>query len=318
MTPRQAVHDRIDLLAGTLLVVCCVIWGVQQAAIKISLDQGIPPLMQATLRSAGAAVLLALWAGARGQWRTLFARDHSALPLLLVIVLFAGEFLTLYPGLQRTTASRGVVILYTAPIWVAVGAHFLVPGERLRVRQFLGLLAAFVGVGCAVADGLRNGGGSLLGDALVGMAAALWGATTVAIKANPVLRRLPAVKILLFQFLGSTPILFAFAAANGELHAAGATATAWAWMAYQTVIVAAGTYLVFVWLIAHYPAGRLSSYTFLTPLFGILAGAGLLGERVSPALILALVFVALGIRLVNGPAPSPVRRICSRSREASG
>jgi drug/metabolite transporter (DMT)-like permease len=316
VTSRQAVHDRIDVLAGTILVVCCLIWGVQQAAIKISLDQGIPPLMQATLRSSGAAILLALWAAVRGQWRTLFARDGSALPLLLIIVLFAGEFLTLYPGLQRTTASRGVVVLYTAPFWVAIGAHFFVPGEFLRPGQLLGLLAAFVGVGCAVADGLRGGGGSLLGDALVGMAAAFWGATTVVIKASPPLQRLPAVKILLFQLAGSVPILFAVAGASGELHVSGATATAWAWMLYQTVIVAAGTYLVFVWLIAHYPAGRLSSYTFLTPLFGILAGAGLLGERVSPALILALVFVAAGIRLVNGPAPA--RGIRSRPREASG
>ncbi|MEO8714874.1 MAG: DMT family transporter [Acetobacteraceae bacterium] len=289
-------------MAGAILVACCAIWGVQQAAIKIAVHEGIPPLMQASLRSAGAAVLLLAWAGLRGEWRTLFARDGSAGALLLVVALFAGEFLTLYPGLQHTTASRAVVILYTAPFWVAIGAHFLVPGERLRARQVLGLVAAFVGVGCAVADGLRGGGGSLVGDALVGLAAALWGATTVAIKANTALRRISVVKILLFQLAGSAPILLVFAAMNGEVHVAGATATAWAWMAYQTAIVAAASYLIFIWLISRYPAGRLSAYTFLTPLFGILAGAGLLGERVSPALILALVFVAIGIRLVNGPA----------------
>lgn len=301
-------HDRIDVLAGTILVACCAIWGVQQAAIKLAFYAGIPPLMQAGLRSAGAAVLLLLWAGLRGQWRTLFARDGSAWALTLVVVLFAGEFLALYPGLQRTTASRAVIILYTAPFWVAAGAHVLVPGERLNPRQLLGFVAAFAGVGCAVADGLGGNGGSMAGDALVGLAAALWGATTVAIKANPALRRISVVKILLFQLAGSAPLLFGIAAASGNTDLSGATATAWAWMAYQTVIVAACSYLIFIWLISRYPAGRLSAYTFLTPLFGIVAGAALLGEHLSAALILSLVFVAAGIRLVNGPAPVAVAR----------
>lgn len=297
--------DRIDILAGTILVVCCLIWGVQQAGIKITMHEGIPPLMQAALRSAGAAFLLVLWAGMRGQWRSLIARDGSGKTLLGLIAVFSAEFLTLYPGLQLTTASRGVVILYTAPFWVAIGAHFLVPGERLRPRQALGLLAAFIGVGCAVADGLHGGGGSLKGDALVGMAAMLWATLTVSIKASPALRRISAAKITLFQLAGSAPVLFAFAAAQGQLHAPHATATAWAWLGYQTAVVAAASYMIFNWLISHYPAARLSAYTFLTPLFGIVAGAELLDERVSAVLALALVFVAAGIRLVNGPAPAP-------------
>jgi drug/metabolite transporter (DMT)-like permease len=65
------------------------------------------------------------------------------------------------------------------------------------------------------------------------------------------------------------------------------------------VIVAFGTYLGWFWLIAHYPAAKLSAFSFLAPLFGLIFGAVLLGEHVSPLLIVAMALVAFGIWLVS-------------------
>jgi drug/metabolite transporter (DMT)-like permease len=254
------------------------------------------------------------WAILRGRGRELFARDGSFWPGLGIAVLFALEFLFLYPGMQLTTASRGVVLLYTAPFWVAGGAHLLVPGERLTPRQVMGLLAAFAGVGCAVADGLRHGGGTLLGDAMVACAAAFWGFTTVAVKANRVLRARSPTKLLLYQLGGSAPILFVFAALQGELSVAAATPQGWMWLAYQTIIVAFASYLTWFWLITRYPAGRLSAYTFLSPLFGIAAGALILRENASFELGLALLLVAISIRLVNAPPVSSAPRVAAAER----
>ena len=295
------------MLAGVILVGCCALWGVTQVAIKASAAGGVPVILQAALRSAIAALLVAGWTVVRGGFRELIARDHSLRPGLGIAALFALEFLFLYPGMKLTTASRGVVLLYTAPFWVVAGAHLLLPNERLRPRQVAGLLFAFAGVGCAVADGLTGGGGRPLGDAMVAAAAAFWGLTTVMVKANRVLRTLSPAKLLIYQLGGSAPILFAFAWFSGELAMPVATAAGWWWLAYQTVIVAFVSYLVWFWMVTHYPAGRLSAYTFLSPLFGIAAGALILGERTSVALVLALGFVALGIRLVNGP-PVPLPR----------
>jgi drug/metabolite transporter (DMT)-like permease len=67
------------------------------------------------------------------------------------------------------------------------------------------------------------------------------------------------------------------------------------------VLVAFASYLAWFWLVSTYPAGRLAAFSFLTPLFGVLAGALLLGERVSTHLALALALVVLGIWLVNRP-----------------
>ena len=72
-------------------------------------------------------------------------------------------------------------------------------------------------------------------------------------------------------------------------------------LAYQTVLVAFASYLAWFWLVKTYPAGRLAAFSFLTPLFGVLAGALLLSEHIGSALAAALLLVALGIWLVNRP-----------------
>jgi drug/metabolite transporter (DMT)-like permease len=60
----------------------------------------------------------------------------------------------------------------------------------------------------------------------------------------------------------------------------------------------------------HYPATRLAAFTLLTPVFGLLLGALLLGEPITPRLIVALVTVAGGIVLVNR-SPQPRMRLTS-------
>ena len=72
-------------------------------------------------------------------------------------------------------------------------------------------------------------------------------------------------------------------------------------MIYQAFWVAFITYLAWFWLIQNYPAPRLASFSFLTPLFGVLSGWLLLKETITGALIAALVLVAVGIYMVNRP-----------------
>jgi drug/metabolite transporter (DMT)-like permease len=312
MPPATTVQrrDHVDALAVGVLVLLCALWGVQQVTVKVSVAQGLPPALQATMRSFGAAVLVCAWIGVTEggiALRALVRRDGTLGPGLVIAGLFALEFLALYPGLHMTTASRGVVFLYTAPFFTALGAHLFIPAERLSLRQAAGLVIAFGGVAAAFADSLGAPGGSVAGDLLCLVAGGLWGATTVVVKANRVLSHTTSSKVLLMQLAGSTPILLLASAVVGDLdHWPRATALAWACLFYQTVIVAFLSYLTWFWLIRIYPAGRIAGFTFLAPLFGILSGWALLGEHASIGLLLGMIAIAVGLRLVNGRRP--VRR----------
>ncbi len=302
-------HDRVDAIAIAIVTLLCALWGVQQAAVKVAASQGLPPLFQAAMRSIGAAVLLLGWialtGGARAA-RDLLRRDAVTGPGLVIAAAFAVEFLALFPGLHLTTASRGVVFLYTAPFFTAIGVHLFVPGERMRPAQAAGLLIAFGGVAIAFAQGLLAGGGNLLGDALCLLGGLAWGGTTVYVKATPRLAEARPEKVLFLQLAGSAPILLAVAAAFGEVRIPQATPLAWACLLYQTAVVAFVSYLVWFRLVLNYPAGRLAGFTFLTPIFGILAGALLLGESMTPALLIGLAAIIAGMWLLNRRAPMRV------------
>ena len=95
--------DTLDAVALVTLVACCATWGFGQVASKVSLAE-VPPLLQSGVRSLGAALLLLLWARARGL--AVFGRDGTGLPGIAAGVLFAVEFACIFIGLQYTSASR--------------------------------------------------------------------------------------------------------------------------------------------------------------------------------------------------------------------
>jgi drug/metabolite transporter (DMT)-like permease len=290
---------RLDGLAVVLLVGCCAVWGLAQVAAKVSLAE-VPPLTQGGLRSLGAALLLALWARVRGL--KLWQRDGSARAGLLLGVLFAAEFACLFVGLQFTSASRMVVFLYCSPFVVALLMPLLARSERLDRVQLLGLVVAFVGVVVTYSEGFGTAAtaGPLqwLGDALGLAGAVLWALTTLALRASRLAHALPE-KTLMYQLVVSAVALGVAAPLAGEAWPAQISSATWWGLGFQTVVVTFASYLVWFWLVRHYPATRISAFTLLTPVFGLLAGVVLLGEPATARLLLGLVAVCAGIALVN-------------------
>lgn len=295
----------LDRRAVGLLLLCCLLWGLNQVAAKAALTE-IGPLWQAGLRSVVAALLVAAWALARGI--KLFERDGSLPGGLLAGALFGLEFACIFVGLQYTTASRMVVFIYLSPFVVALGMPFIAKAERLGMRQLGGLALAFGAVAWAFAEGFGKRSGSDLqwfGDALGVLAAVLWGGTTLAIRATK-LSQASAEKTLLYQLGVSGVGLVIAALAVGEAAPVAWSARLAGLFGFQAVIVSFASYLLWFWMIRHYPATRLASFTLATPLFGLLAGAALLGEPITPRLGIALAALAAGVALVNGE-PRPAR-----------
>ncbi|MFM8609113.1 MAG: DMT family transporter [Burkholderiaceae bacterium] len=295
MTERKT---QLDTLAITLLLACCVFWGFQQILIKTTVAE-VPPLWQATLRFAGATALLWLWCLWRGV--KLFERDGTLGAGLLAGVLFAAEFTCIYLGLRDTTASRLTVFLYTSPFVVALLVPRVVPTERLVRVQWVGLVIAFSAVAFAFSEGFTGkpaGPNQLRGDALALAAGTLWGLTTLVIRASK-LTTASAEKTLFYQVAVTTAVAPVISLALGERWSLHYPAWAWGSIVLQTVVGAFASYLAWMWLLRHYPATRMSSFTFLTPVFALVLGVALLGEPLTLQLMVALVGVAVGIVLVN-------------------
>ena len=290
----------LDGLAIACLLLCCGLWGLNQVATKLALAT-VPPLTQAAIRSLGAALLVALWA--RGRGISLDPRNGTLRGGVLAGLLFALEFGCIFVGLQYTSASRMAVFIYLAPFVVALGMPLVVKAEQPDTVQLMGLTAAFAGVAWAFAEGWHapaGGSRQWLGDALGIVAAVLWAGTTLVIRGSRLAMAAPE-QTLLYQLAISGVALAVAAMAAGERWPAQWNLAAIGLMGYQTVIVCFASYLLWFWLIRHYPATRLSAFTLLTPLLGLWAGVVLLDEPLTARLLAACAAVAVGIAVVNRP-----------------
>jgi len=253
--------------AVALMVVLCLSWAFNQIAVKLALPE-IPPLLQATIRSAGALPVLMLFARLRGV--RMFARDGTLGPGLVAGLMFGVEFVLIFSGLLYTSVSRAVVFLYTAPFFVALGSYLFL-GERLRGSQWGGLALCFAGVALAIGVPQANVDANvLIGDLLIVAGGAMWAVTTLLVKATALIKA-PAEKGLGYQVALSIPILALAAWISDEriTHVPGPLSLSL--MAYQAIWVVGLTFLLWFVLVKTYSASKLSAFTFITPLFGVVA-----------------------------------------------
>ncbi len=277
------------------MVLLTFIWGFTHVATKLAAAD-VSVVLQGGIRSIVSALLLLLWARWRGV--AIFNRDGSLWPGLAVGALFAGEFFFIYAGLEHTAASRMAVFVYLAPILTAIGVHRFVPGERLLGAQWLGVLLAFCGIVVAFGEGFLTAPASALGDAFGIVAAQRKAATTVAIRATR-LTQASASKVLFYQLAASAIALPIASFLLGESGVRRVSAIAVASLAYQGVVVSFASYLAWFWLLTRYLAGRLSVFSFLAPLFGVITGVLVLGEPLRSPFVFAVGLVGAGIYLVN-------------------
>jgi drug/metabolite transporter (DMT)-like permease len=283
--------------AIALMLMLCISWGFNQIAVKLALPD-IPAMLQAMFRSIGALPVLLIIGWARGVNFSL--RDGTFGPGLVAGILFGIEFVLIYQGLRFTTASRAAVFLYTAPFFVALGS-FQMLGERLRGSQWAGLGLSFAGVALAIGVPQANVDAKvLLGDLMIVSGGALWGATTVIAKGTKLSLAAPE-KALAYQVAISIPILAGAAWLSGEklTHVPG-------WLAisvvtYQAIWIVGLTFTIWFALVQTYSASKLSAFTFITPLFGVVASYLIMHDELTLAFAAAALLVIAGLYLVNRP-----------------
>jgi drug/metabolite transporter (DMT)-like permease len=288
----------LDGRAMAIVVTLCFLWGMGQVSIKVA-NRGVSPIFQAAVRSVVAALLVALWARVRAL--PLVHRDRTFLHGLVIGLLFGTEFLFIYLGLSYTTASHAVIFLYTAPFFVALGAHWLLPNEPLTGRKLAGLILAFAGVILTLWDSLgRPTRLQIAGDLMSMTAGLLWAATSLYLKR--VVRSSMTPSQMLFYQLGVSALQLSFMASFLEPQwIRGLDPLVLTSLAYQGIIVAFSSYLVWFWLIQVYPVSNLSGFTFFTPIFGVLLGGLLLHEPLTAKLLSGAALVTGGMILVNWP-----------------
>ena len=294
MSSRQA----LDSKASGIMFGLCILWGLQQVVLKLAAPD-ISAVMQIALRSGLSAFMVyPMIKLAKGT--SLWGRDYLAAGIL-VGLLFAAEFFLVAQALRFTSAAHTVVLLYTAPIFVALGLHWKLPAERLSLIQWLGIAFAFFGIVIAFlfppAVSQAAASSALWGDVLALLAGVLWAATTIAVRLTK-LAEAPATQTLFYQLFIAFLVLFpvAFFMGQATIHWSVLSLTS---LLFHTVVVSFASYLIWFWLLKKYLASQLGVFSFLTPIFGMCFGVVLLNEQLELNFLVGTCFVLMGVVAVS-------------------
>ena len=277
------------------------LWGFNAITIKV-LTNELPPLLAAGLRGAMALPFLVLYGAIKGEpllfggWRLI----HGAVAGLI----FALEFCLFYTGARWTNGGHIAIFINTAPFYVALGAHWLLRGDRLFLLRALGLLLAFAGIVALFSDDLYvQQSGFWRGDLLVMAGAMLWAVSTLYVKRFMV-GLMSGFQMLYMQILVSTPALLLAAVFLEPVGKVEFSRLSLGILAFQGLVVVFISYLAWMNLLRRYPASAVQSFTFLSPVWGVLMGVMLLGETVTGVMTAGIAMVGAGLYMVNRPRPS--------------
>jgi drug/metabolite transporter (DMT)-like permease len=270
--------DHIDMKGFLVVLVLTILWGLNYSAIKLS-NTGLSPVFTTFLRS-------------------VIASSCGILYCIMIKQKLFHRGILLFHGVLYTDSARAVIFIYLAPFVVAAGAHVFLK-ERLNVIKSLGLILAFLGIYFVFRGKPSTYNNMMLfGDLLTILGAILWGATTLYIK-KFLAEKVHPINTFLYQLVFSIPIIFICALLLEDKWIKHIDGYILSSLFYQSVVIAFASYFVWFKLIHKYPVAKLSAFTFLTPIFGVLFGVLFYKEQLTSWLVMGLVLVCVGIYCAN-------------------
>ncbi len=298
----------LPLAAGLFSVFLCVIFGANAVAIKVAFT-GLGVFTTAAIRFGLAAAAIYLWA--RWTRRSILLKKGQALQLLIFSTLFTVQLSCFYLGLSKSNASRGTLLVNLLPFFILFLAHFFIPGDRISKRKLLGILLGFSGLACMFLDKNALHSGFLIGDSIILLATLVWSCATVYLKR--VIGGFDPFQVVMYSALFALPVLALEAwffdpapVSRLDVPVVGA-------VLYQSLVSASFGFVAWNTMLKKYGAVALHSFVFIMPIAGVLMGGLILGEPITPKILLALAFIVSGIITVHWnprtEAPAyPIRR----------
>lgn len=285
-------------LGYAAFAVVCIVWGTTYLAIRVAV-QTIPPLLLTGARFTIAGVILFAVARWRGD---ALPRKRSVLAELLLVafLMVAIGNLSVVWSEQWVPSGLAALFVATAPFWAAIMEWFHDSGDRIDLRGAFGMLAGFVGVGMLVTPGGAGASFDLhfiLGALAVQVGSIAWQYGTMRGKYR--LADVPPLMSSAIQMLAGGVFVAAVGLAIGEGRRLTVTATGVAALAYLTFFGSVLAYTSYVYALKHMRVTSMSVYAYINPLIAVLAGWLILGERLTPVSIVAMIIILGGVALVQ-------------------
>jgi drug/metabolite transporter (DMT)-like permease len=239
----------------------------------------------------------ALFVGARLFGLPVPREPGTWLRLLLLGTLGNALYLGLnYEALRHLSAGMGSIVASTNPLILALLAPWLLR-EPLTARKLTGLLLGFFGVVLAMHTRAATQEARPI-DVLMSAAGVLAFVFSNILYKRMHLRPHPVVLNAAQLLLAGVVLVLPALILEGPPRVSWTPEVVFS-LAFLIVVLSIGASMLWFWILQHGEASRVSAYFFLTPVFGLLLGALLLGEPLAPLDGLALAVIAAGLWLAT-------------------
>jgi drug/metabolite transporter (DMT)-like permease len=297
---------------GTLRIVLTfalltVIWGTTWAAIRISLE-GFPPFKGVAVRFAIAAAILFACMRLFGV-RFSGTLNERRIWLLNTALSFCGSYGVVYWAEQYVPSGLTSILFATFPLFVALLAHFALPGERLTPARIAGILLGFAGVAVIFSEDFTHLGGPQVALAALVMLASPVVSAVASVGVKRWGQGVHPFSMTAVPMAGAALAMAALAAVVERGRPIDAGPRAVAAMLYLAIPGSAVTFSLYFWLMAHISATKVSLVAYMIPIVAVLVGVLFLHEPVTARMIAGGALVVVGVAVAARP---------SRGRAAPG
>ena len=289
--------NKIDTFGAVALISFSLLLGINHVVIKI-VNVGLNPIFFAGIRSFIAFLFIIIWM--KFTRKPIVFNKQNTIICLIAGSVFALEFLFLFLALDFTSVSRNSIIYYSMPLWLTILLFLTKNKEKLSSIKLVGLILAFSGVVISVSKndtGIIINSSSLFGDFLAFLAALFWALLIIIAKNSNFNKEMPEMQ-LLWMVMISGPILICFSFFIENPIRDFQIIHIWG-LLFQSIVVVAGGFLFWLWLLSKYPASGVASFSFLTPIFTIFFGWLILSEVMTPDFLFAAFLVITGLIFIN-------------------
>jgi drug/metabolite transporter (DMT)-like permease len=294
LSPASDSSPKQKLRAYWAWIAVCVSWGTTYLATRVAIES-IPPFAMAGSRHfiAGLILALVLWTRrvklpSRESWK-----GHALLGFLMIgmgngCLVWAQQFVP---------SGVAAVMVSVIPFWM-IGVEGLMPGgERIRPRQFLGLLLGFGGIVLLASSSLNNNGAStrqiIVGVIMIQLSCFGWSLGSAYAKRHKREENLFAATAM--QIVLGGIVLMIVATLTDEWAGVHPTGRSLMGVLY---LIAVGTfvgYVSYVYALKHLAVSIVSLYAYFNPVIAVILGSIVLKEAFTTrmAVAIAIIFSAM-------------------------
>ncbi len=297
MNTKETGQEALNSFTFSWLLVLVFLWGGNAVAVKVVV-KAIPPLWAAFLRFVFTLPFIYWLIRRAGENLRITGTELKRIFILAMIMV--AQIFCLHYGSYFTTGGRVALFTFSFPVFVPVIAPLIIANEVFKKNKLVGIVVACLGLVVAMKESMGAGGiaaGTLKGDMVELMSSFLLALMMVYNKHLAL--SINKWKILFWEFVIAITFFLGFGLLFEDFAVAAVGGEVFVGLLYQVLIIGIFCWTSLQYLLARHNASTVTVFFFLTPIFGMLISAFLLGESLNPSLIAGAVFVGAGIFIVE-------------------